>query len=55
MEIADAVVAMLVKMGAAATSIAGAKGYGPEWPMADNATAEGRAQNRRVAVNVKAK
>ncbi len=52
---ADAVVAMLVKMGAAATSIAGAKGYGPEWPMADNATAEGRAQNRRVAVNVKAK
>lgn len=52
---ADAVVAMLVKMGAAATSITGAKGYGPEWPMADNATAEGRAQNRRVAVNVKAK
>lgn len=52
---ADAVAAMLVKLGADAKSIAGAKGYGPEWPVADNATAEGRAQNRRVAVNVKAK
>jgi outer membrane protein OmpA-like peptidoglycan-associated protein len=52
---ADAVAAMLTKLGANAKSIAGAKGYGPEWPVADNATPEGRAQNRRVAVNVKAK
>jgi outer membrane protein OmpA-like peptidoglycan-associated protein len=52
---ADAVAAMLSKLGANAKSFVGAKGYGPEWPMADNATPEGRAQNRRVAVNVKSK
>ncbi|MBK9487001.1 MAG: DUF937 domain-containing protein [Chitinophagaceae bacterium] len=52
---ADAVAATLVKLGAGAKSFMGAKGYGPEWPVADNATGEGRAQNRRVAVNVKAK
>jgi outer membrane protein OmpA-like peptidoglycan-associated protein len=52
---ADAVAATLVKLGADAKSFMGTKGYGPEWPVADNATAEGRAQNRRVAVNVKAK
>lgn len=52
---ADAVVVMLKKLGAPESSIAGAKGYGSQWPVADNTTAAGRAQNRRVAVNVKAK
>jgi OmpA-OmpF porin, OOP family len=52
---ADAVSAMLKKLGVAAAALTGAKGYGQEWPLADNGTAEGRAQNRRVAVNVKAK
>lgn len=52
---ADAVASILKKLGASPVSLAGAKGYGPEWPVADNATPEGRAQNRRVAVNVKSK
>ena len=52
---ADAVSAMTNKLGAPAGAIESAKGYGQEWPIEDNATAEGRAMNRRVAVNVKAK
>jgi outer membrane protein OmpA-like peptidoglycan-associated protein len=31
------------------------EGYGSLWPVADNSTPEGRAQNRRIAVRVKAK
>lgn len=29
-----------------------AEGYGPQWPLADNATAEGKAMNRRVDIRV---
>jgi outer membrane protein OmpA-like peptidoglycan-associated protein len=52
---ADAVAAFLKKLGVSPQSFTGTKGYGPEWPIASNTTPEGRAQNRRVAVNVKAK
>jgi outer membrane protein OmpA-like peptidoglycan-associated protein len=52
---ADAVSAMLKKSGVSEKSLTGTKGYGKEHPIGDNKTAEGRAMNRRVAVNVKAK
>lgn len=52
---AEAVAAQLQKMGAAKASVVGAEGYGPQWPIGDNSTAEGKAMNRRVSVRVKAK
>jgi OmpA-OmpF porin, OOP family len=52
---AEMVAAEIVKMGAAKASVTGAEGYGPQWPVGDNNTPEGRAMNRRVSVRVKAK
>ena len=48
---ADAVKSYLVSKGVAADRLV-AKGYGPANPVASNATAEGKAQNRRVEVKV---
>src|SRR3546814_17815774 len=44
---AAAVVAALVKAGIAAGRLA-STGYGPDKPVADNASSRGRAKNRRV-------
>ncbi len=52
---ADVVLGELKKAGVSPAAFISAKGYGPEHPLGDNATAEGKAMNRRVAVNVKAK
>ncbi|HET7505419.1 MAG TPA: OmpA family protein [Kofleriaceae bacterium] len=48
---AEAVVAYLVKQGIAAARLY-PMGFGEELPIADNRTAEGRAQNRRVVFTV---
>lgn len=48
---AAAVVAQLVKLGVPA-GVLSAKGYGQTRPVADNATEEGRAKNRRIEFTV---
>jgi OmpA-OmpF porin, OOP family len=48
---ANSVVAQLVGKGVSPDRLT-ARGYGEEYPVADNAAEEGRAQNRRVAVRV---
>jgi OOP family OmpA-OmpF porin len=49
---ANAVVAELVQKGISKDRIA-AEGSGQQYPVADNSTSEGRAQNRRASVDVK--
>ena len=51
---AKAVVASLVKRGVPPERLK-ASGFGDQRPIADNATAHGRARNRRIAVSVTAK
>jgi OmpA-OmpF porin, OOP family len=48
---AEAVVAHLVAAGVDKARLA-PEGYGSQFPVADNATEEGRAQNRRISVRV---
>ena len=53
-ERANVAKAELVKLGADASRLT-AEGYGQEYPIADNSTAEGRARNRRIDVRVSKK
>ncbi len=48
---AAAVVAELVRMGVSPSRLS-AQGYGEQYPVADNSTFDGRARNRRVAMQV---
>jgi outer membrane protein OmpA-like peptidoglycan-associated protein len=47
---AEAVKRWLMAQGFPEERFVEVKGYGPDVPVADNSTAEGRAQNRRVVV-----
>ncbi|MCU0954999.1 MAG: OmpA family protein [Hyphomicrobium sp.] len=51
---ATKVMETIVAAGVAADRVE-AEGYGDQFPIADNSTEEGRAQNRRTAVSVRAK
>jgi OmpA-OmpF porin, OOP family len=48
---ADSVVAYLVQLGISPDRLEAA-GYGEQYPVADNSTEQGRAQNRRIAMQV---
>ncbi|MGH7969701.1 MAG: OmpA family protein, partial [Limisphaerales bacterium] len=48
---ANGVMTQLTNLGVSADRME-AQGYGDQYPVADNSTAEGRAKNRRIAMNV---
>lgn len=52
---ADNILKKLKDLGAKPAQLAGAEGYGSNYPVGDNGTAAGRAINRRMSLNVKAK
>lgn len=52
---ADAVFAMLKRMGINPNSVSAVKGYGQKDPVANNSTINGRAQNRRVSIRIVSK
>jgi OmpA-OmpF porin, OOP family len=52
---AEKIEAKLKNLGARPSQITGAQGYGPQYPVGDNGTATGRAMNRRMSIDVKAK
>jgi outer membrane protein OmpA-like peptidoglycan-associated protein len=51
---AKSVMVQLIKFGVLADRLE-AEGYGEQHPVADNATAEGRAKNRRTALSIRAR
>lgn len=52
---AENIFSKLKQLGAKPRQLIGAEGYGPRYPIGDNGTAAGRAMNRRMSLDVKAK
>ncbi len=52
---ADNILAKIKELGARSSQLTGSEGYGSNYPVGDNGTASGRAMNRRMSINVKAK
>jgi OmpA-OmpF porin, OOP family len=52
---AENIFSKLKELGAKPRQLTGAEGYGPRYPVGDNGTAAGRAMNRRMSLDVKAK